>query len=835
MIKLKGISKTYTVADGEVKALDDVSLTLPKTGLVLITGSNGCGKSTLLNIIGGLDIPTSGDIEIEGVDLKGVSNNNKALRLRAEKISYVFQASNLVSNMTVKQNIEVAGEVNSPAINDIIKKVGLSGLEDRYPDQLSLGQQQKACLARAIYKNSAIVLADEPTSALDPESRNEVSKLLKEMSEDKLVIVVSHLPEDFDFYDRHIVMDKGKIISDGVIEEITDMGKENNVVFKKKKAHTGLILKSGFRRIKKRPFTFAINLIMATVMIVSVLMGINAIFSFGEDAPYKYVINSTDSVVIRTQDYTTLGDCEYYKVYPTKYAWEDFDKRYMGNSVEGAVFDRNAVPLFNFAFINNLEGIKYTSVKALGNKKLLGKKAENNNEVVITKYFAEQMLYYPLLDCEQYVDYNDILQRGVITVNDTKLKIVGIVDEDLSEYETLKDAFYGDCSQYVDKTASAPESLVSKPYKKDEAGSKYVMLYDYIRTFGGFIFVADGFENYIIENTRNINKDATLNSFTVKNIDNANIRVYGNTSGAVMPFSSAIGGSYEEYVYGLDEEAIEKKFNERLQNYYEIKLHTHSQPQIKPRFGITRNETEEDFALPVTGIYVDLATVNNKDEYTALARDGAEKAVAFVNEENFRKISQITYSLNDYGEAFLNVSKENTKVIKSFMEKRYGEEDLEYRKENNYMWYSGRILIDMSTDNLMYTGLIMTIVGAIVFVLEMIFISYSILQHTRQNNQDSGILMSLGKSNASVMLYTLSDYLYVFIAMLVIGNIILLPLYAIINKAIIGANISVSILRYNWYTALISIGITAIVSAIALLIVKLVSIRKTPIDCLRNR
>lgn len=361
------------------------------------------------------------------------------------------------------------------------------------------------------------------------------------------------------------------------------------------------------------------------------------------------------------------------------------------------------------------------------------------------------------------------------------------------------------------------------------------MLYDYIRTFGGFIFVADGFENYIIENTRNINKDATLNSFTVKNIDNANIRVYGNTSGAVMPFSSAIGGSYEEYVYGLDEEAIEKKFNERLQNYYEIKLHTHSQPQIKPRFGITRNETEEDFALPVTGIYVDLATVNNKDEYTALARDGAEKAVAFVNEENFRKISQITYSLNDYGEAFLNVSKENTKVIKSFMEKRYGEEDLEYRKENNYMWYSGRILIDMSTDNLMYTGLIMTIVGAIVFVLEMIFISYSILQHTRQNNQDSGILMSLGKSNASVMLYTLSDYLYVFIAMLVIGNIILLPLYAIINKAIIGANISVSILRYNWYTALISIGITAIVSAIALLIVKLVSIRKTPIDCLRNR
>lgn len=95
MIKLEGINKIYTVADGEVKALDDVSLTLPKTGLVLITGSNGCGKSTLLNIIGGLDIPTSGDIEIEGVDLKGVSNNNKALRLRAEKISYVFQASNL--------------------------------------------------------------------------------------------------------------------------------------------------------------------------------------------------------------------------------------------------------------------------------------------------------------------------------------------------------------------------------------------------------------------------------------------------------------------------------------------------------------------------------------------------------------------------------------------------------------------------------------------------------------------------------------------------------------------------------------------------------------------
>lgn len=748
MIKLEGIFKTYNVADGEVKALDDVSLTLAKRGLVLITGSNGCGKSTLLNIIGGLDVPTSGEIGIEGVELKGVHDNKKALRLRAEKISYVFQASNLVSNMTVKQNIEMAGEGNSPAIDDIIKQVGLSGLEDRYPDQLSLGQQQKACLARAIYKNSSIVLADEPTSALDPESRNEVSKILKEMSN---------------------------------------------------------------------------------------LMGINAIFSVGEDAPYKYVINSTDSVVIRTQDYAMLGDSEYYKVYPTGYNWEDFDKRYMGVSAEGAVFDRDVVPLFNLAFIHNSNGIKFTSTKALGKKKLLGKSAENSNEVVITKYFAEQMLYYPLLDSEEYVDYNDILQRGVITVNDVKLRIVGIVDEDLSEYDTLKNAFYFDCYQYVDKTAAAPQSIVTKPHEKDETGSKYVMLYDYIQTFGGFIFVADGFENYLIENTKNINKDATLNSHMVKNIDNTNIKVYGNTSGAVIPFSSAIGGRYEEYVYGLDEEAIEKKFNERLQNYNEINLHTYSKPQIKPSFGMNRNQTIEDFALPVTGIYVNVATVNNKDEYTVIDRDGAEMAVSFVNEENFRKIAQLTYNLKGYGEAFLNVSKANNETIKSFIERRYEDDSLEYRNENNYIWYGGRILIDMSTDNLMYTGLIMTIVGAIVFVLEMIFISYSILQHTRQNNQDSGILMSLGKSNASVMLYTLSDYLYVILAMLVLGNLILLPLYAIINRAIIGVNINVSILNYNWYTALISIGITALVAAIALLIVKLVSIRKTPIDCLRNR
>lgn len=835
MIKLEGIFKTYNVADGEVKALDDVSLTLAKRGLVLITGSNGCGKSTLLNIIGGLDVPTSGEIGIEGVELKGVHDNKKALRLRAEKISYVFQASNLVSNMTVKQNIEMAGEGNSPAIDDIIKQVGLNGLEDRYPDQLSLGQQQKACLARAIYKNSSIVLADEPTSALDPESRNEVSKILKEMSKDKLVIVVSHLPEDFDFYDRHIVMDKGKIIKDSGFEEVIESVVGDKAVSKKKSPHTGIILKSGFRRIKKRPFTFAINLIMATVMIVSVLMGINAIFSFGEDAPYKYVINSTDSVVIRTQDYAMLGDSEYYKVYPTGYNWEDFDKRYMGVSAEGAVFDRDVVPLFNLAFIHNSNGIKFTSTNALGKKKLLGKSAENSNEVVITKYFAEQMLYYPLLDSEEYVDYNDILQRGVITVNDVKLRIVGIVDEDLSEYDTLKNAFYFDCYQYVDKTAAAPQNIVTKPHEKDETGSKYVMLYDYIQTFGGFIFVADGFENYLIENTKNINKDATLNSHMVKNIDNTNIKVYGNTSGAVIPFSSAIGGRYEEYVYGLDEEAIEKKFNERLQNYNEIKVHTYSKPQIKPSFGMNRNETIEDFALPVTGIYVNVATVNNKDEYTVLDRDGAERAVSFVNEENFRKIAQLTYNLKGYGEAFLNVSKANNETIKSFMERRYKDDSLEYRNENNYIWYGGRILIDMSTDNLMYTGLIMTIVGAIVFVLEMIFISYSILQHTRQNNQDSGILMSLGKSNASVMLYTLSDYLYVILAMLVLGNLILLPLYAIINRAIIGVNIKVSILNYNWYTALISIGITALVAAIALLIVKLVSIRKTPIDCLRNR
>ena len=218
IVELKNVSKIYKIGENSFKALDCVDLSIKKGELVVILGPSGAGKSTILNLIGGMDTPTSGDVLIDGENISEYKGN-KMSNYRAENVGFIFQFYNILPSLTVKENVELVKDiVKEPMdIKDAIKGVGLEEHMNKFPNQLSGGEQQRVSIARAIAKKPKLLLCDEPTGALDSKTGVEVLKLLKKQCEDKekgnSVIIVTHNSLISEIADRIIKVKNGKVVS----------------------------------------------------------------------------------------------------------------------------------------------------------------------------------------------------------------------------------------------------------------------------------------------------------------------------------------------------------------------------------------------------------------------------------------------------------------------------------------------------------------------------------------------------------------------------------------------------------------------------------------------
>ena len=216
MISVKNLTKVYKTKRGNIYALNNVSFTLPETGMVFIVGKSGSGKSTLLNMISGLDKFTSGEIISGGNSLENMSMAEREKYL-SSYIGYVFQDYRLIEDFTVRQNVALAADISDSdrSPDELLSLVGLEGYENRLPKELSGGQKQRVAIARALVKKPKVILADEPTGNLDQNTTKEILKLLKSISNDTLVLIVSHNLRDADEYaDRVIELADGKVIKD---------------------------------------------------------------------------------------------------------------------------------------------------------------------------------------------------------------------------------------------------------------------------------------------------------------------------------------------------------------------------------------------------------------------------------------------------------------------------------------------------------------------------------------------------------------------------------------------------------------------------------------------
>ena len=431
-IKLKEVSKYYYNKGIIAKGFSKINIEFNIGEFVAITGSSGSGKSTLLNVISGLDTYEDGELYINDEETSHYSEKDYE-NYRRIYISNIFQDFNLISSYTVYQNIELVLLLNGEKsknirghVLDLIKKVGLYKFRNTKISKLSGGQKQRVAIARALAKDTPVIIADEPTGNLDVKSSKEIIKLLRSISKDKLVIIVTHNIEQIeDFITRRINMHDGKITEDRIIAKITNEEKIDN---KKYKSITfpnkiRLSLRNTFNILPKFLLLMFIYLFM-TISIISEYASFKEQSAIIESSGYNYIFtnNSDKRIVINKKDKTNIIE-EDYKII------EDIE------NVDYIV--KNDLMLDNYVDISDNENFwLYGNLNNLNNFDLtldLGRFPKSDNEIIVKGdkydyYLTEDILGKELYFYNSYT--NDLDKENLI-------KIVGIkYNESEYDYDT---------------------------------------------------------------------------------------------------------------------------------------------------------------------------------------------------------------------------------------------------------------------------------------------------------------------------------------------------------------------------------------------------------------
>ena len=219
MLEISGLHKKYPSGDGYQVVIEDLSFALNKGEVVALVGASGSGKTTLLNLLSGIDMPDSGKVVIENVNLNSLNDNDRTL-LRRHKLGFVFQFFNLIPTLKIAENIALPMQLISTPDKEIaqttanlLDKVGLSGMQNRYPETLSGGEQQRVAIARAIAHSPSILLADEPTGNLDEETGQKIIQLLISLAKEQEIgmLLVTHSHQVADSADRVLRLHQGRL------------------------------------------------------------------------------------------------------------------------------------------------------------------------------------------------------------------------------------------------------------------------------------------------------------------------------------------------------------------------------------------------------------------------------------------------------------------------------------------------------------------------------------------------------------------------------------------------------------------------------------------------
>ncbi len=442
MLALENICKRYQTRNNtDVVALDNVSLNFQDTGLYFVLGKSGCGKTTLLNVMGSLDSFDSGEMYIDGTPISQLTSN-QICNYRNNYLGFVFQEYNLINELTVEENLRIAidlhAEPNAQLIDSALNKVGLEGYRKRKVSRLSGGQKQRVAIARALIKMPKIILADEPTGNLDSKTSRDIFELLKEVSKDICVVVVSHDEESAKLYaDNIIEMQDGKIVScsEYMLGEV--IPSSENILPAKKAKHLGAraIFKLAFKNMKKRWIRLAITIVILMLCLSAVAFAFAATYNDSTKiflgACQKYEQKSV--TVLKKENYKALIS-EGYSVGNSRLNNNDIVQ--IGSRVDCLIELKEYNTYWSDLLIDKKEllpfkmllcGPSVDQINQFGMNIAIGRYPLNSNEIMISKIVAEVI---SLSGC--YVNANEEIPvksyEDLIGKYIGGKKIVGLVD-----------------------------------------------------------------------------------------------------------------------------------------------------------------------------------------------------------------------------------------------------------------------------------------------------------------------------------------------------------------------------------------------------------------------
>lgn len=500
MIELKNITKSYKSKKGkDTLALNNISLKLNNKGMVFILGKSGSGKSTLLNILGGLDKYDSGDMLILGKSSKDFTQADFD-SYRNTYIGFIFQEFNILEDYNVYENIALAlqlqqKEINNSEIDNLLEKLEIKDLKERKVNELSGGQKQRTAIARALIKNPKIILADEPTGNLDSKTGKDVMNLLKEISKEKLVVIVSHDNEFAKLYaDRIIEIKDGNIINDTNVLDI----EENTENYKTIKSH--LPIKESFRlgvgslKHKKLKLFFTIFLTMCTLLFLSIT---DTMSSYNVEKAHSKLLKDRNEEFVQIEKYIFYNENDYSygnkdELTLTKNDIEKINNKlgkesYPVYKLQNSFVKESTLDLLKIKRSEDKYTINYNAAEVVETdnlskiikEKIIGREAKELDEIVISSYFADLILengikiyseddnqikdIYKPKSFEELVTFNQYFYFG----DNNKVKIVGVINYDISKYQELKKIdTYSKVTDEIDNLSNELYRLVENVYGK---------------------------------------------------------------------------------------------------------------------------------------------------------------------------------------------------------------------------------------------------------------------------------------------------------------------------------------------------------------------------------
>jgi len=490
MIQLINVNKIYTSGNEKVHAIRNLNAILPDKGLIFIVGPSGGGKSTLLNLLGGIDVPTSGQVRIDGQDIAKLnpSSFNKFLN---SYVGFVFQEYNILSNLNLFENVSLSLELKGipphkriKQVSTILEQVGLTGFEKRKVSQLSGGQKQRIAIARALVKNPKFIIADEPTGNLDSETGQTIFELFQALSKERLVIIVSHDAESAQKYaDRIIEIDNGDLVSDSspIVKELPTKPFELERVSVPFKTTVKLAIKSMVR--KRIRF-------LAMAIITGISLAFLSFMLELRDDPLKQNIHTSvnngyvyaeirKKREIRGTGNGSSGDYydQFYAVAPPLGEYDIITTLFPDYNIHH--FKTTQIDLAGMAIENNDFFYKgsITSIVRYRNENrfdlLMGRiPTTGEKEVLITDYVASMLIHYRKIPGVE--TFFDLVNRRIDLNVHSQYKIVGILRTNFEKYTHLSNLGY---SPVQERTYLAYESdfrfmnsiVIPDPFFTDES------------------------------------------------------------------------------------------------------------------------------------------------------------------------------------------------------------------------------------------------------------------------------------------------------------------------------------------------------------------------------